>query len=159
VGALVTINGRYVGASPVTVRDLEIGRHDVQVARPGFVPYQAAVTLSPQSPSRIMTVALRAGAAVPGAADPRVVAPVAFGSLFVDSRPRGARVTLDGRPIGVTPMRIAELPAGSHRVTIALAGYQVISTTRDVRAGQDDRLAVTLERIAVPAPVPPDRRR
>lgn len=71
--------------------------------------------------------------------------PPAAGTLVVDSRPRGAVVTVNGRRRGVTPLRLPDVEAGSYVVRLQLTGYRTISGTVDVRAGEQARLAVTLE--------------
>jgi TonB family protein len=71
-----------------------------------------------------------AAAAAPQTAQapaPAPVAPVAapaVGTLRVTSKPPGAAVTIDGRPIGLTPMEVPGLPLGDHDVKLALKGYE-----------------------------------
>lgn len=67
------------------------------------------------------------------------------GSVNVDSRPKGARVTIDGRATGTTPLSAAGLKPGVHSVRVELAGYKTITTTVTIKAGETARLAVTLE--------------
>lgn len=137
-GAIVRIDGRLQGETPVTVRDLTLGAHTLQVARPGFVPYSDRVMLSRATPSQTVTVQLEQGSDSPQAT---------AGSVFVDSRPRGARVTLDGRDAGVTPLQIPEVTLGRHTVALELAGYKGISTEVMVRPGPTAKVAITLEQI------------
>lgn len=46
------------------------------------------------------------------------------GAISVESQPAGAQVSVDGRPVGVTPLVGWELPAGSHVVRIDRDGYE-----------------------------------
>ncbi len=46
--------------------------------------------------------------------------------LVLASRPSGARVTLDGVPIGTTPLR-GQLSGGPHRIEVTRVGYATIS--------------------------------
>jgi hypothetical protein len=74
-------------------------------------------------------------------------APVAAstpGSLTVDSRPAGARVLVDGRETGRTPLTVPSLPPGDYAVRIDLDGYQPITTTTRVEPGARARVAVSL---------------
>ncbi|EAU62168.1 tetratricopeptide repeat domain protein [Stigmatella aurantiaca DW4/3-1] len=48
------------------------------------------------------------------------------GTLLVDSTPRGARVTVDGKEVGVTPLPELKLHAGRHPVVISRPGYQPV---------------------------------
>ena len=68
------------------------------------------------------------------------------GTLQVDSRPRGARVFLDGRLVGQTPVTLTEVTPGAHAVRIDLIGYQRWVTTVKVAAGERARVAASLER-------------
>jgi hypothetical protein len=139
-GALVTIDGQPAGLTPVTVPDLALGEHRVQVARPGFVPAAARVDLTPESPTRTLTLVLAAGVDESGPA---------VGTLNVDSRPRGATVSVDGRRVGTTPLRLPDLAAGAHVVQIELQGYRTVRAEVTIERARPARVAVTLE---------PDRR-
>jgi serine/threonine protein kinase len=135
-GALVTIDGKAHGTTPATVRELLLGAHTLQVARPGYVPNSQAVVLSSSQPSKEISVELQESA------DARPGQP---GSIFVDTRPRGARVTIDGHSVGVTPVRARALTPGQHAVRIEMDGYKPVTTTVDVKAGTEVPVAVTLE--------------
>jgi serine/threonine-protein kinase len=137
-GALVFIDGRVSGETPVTVRDVSLGSHAVRVARSGYVPQTERVTLQAESPARTMSFKLEAGL-------PQTAAVV--GAVDVDSRPRGARVFVDGRLVGQAPLRIAELRPGEHRVTIELGGYYPVTNTVEVVAGKSSVLRLTLQSI------------
>jgi hypothetical protein len=137
-GALVTVDGERAGLTPVTVTGLSYGRHDVQVARPGYVPVAEQVELTEASASRTLAISLSAGAEAPAAAP-------AVGALDVDSRPRGATVRVDGRQVGVTPLRLPSLAIGTHVVELDLAGYRLVRAEVAVERGRPSRLAVTLE--------------
>jgi hypothetical protein len=67
------------------------------------------------------------------------------GSLYVDSRPRGATVLVDGKSIGQTPLSVADVAIGEHLVRIELAGKKPWSTTARVVAGQMARVTGSLE--------------
>jgi len=141
-GALVTIDGHAHGTTPATVRELLLGSHTLQVARPGYVPSSQSFTLTAAQPSRELTVALEA------APDTRSAART--GTIFFDTRPPGASVIVDGRPAGLTPMRTGAMTAGPHAVRIELAGYRTVATTLEVKAGVETPLRLTLELIGFP---------
>ena len=135
-GALVTVDGQRAGETPVTLT-VALGRHDVQVARSGYVPKTDRVELTAKQPSRTLHVPLKRGPSK----DPAVTT----GSVNIDSRPRGARVTLDGRRLGATPLRVPELTAGDHRVLVELAGYRSVTSMVNIVSGELTRLTLTLE--------------
>jgi PEGA domain len=65
----------------------------------------------------------------------------------VDSRPRGARVLVDGKPVGVTPLRLPDVSIGSHVVRLELAGHRTWTSSTRVAAGQESRVTGSLEQI------------
>jgi hypothetical protein len=69
------------------------------------------------------------------------------GSIYVDSRPRGARVFLDGKEIGTTPVQIPDVRIGSHVVRLQLADHRVWSNSVSVSAGKESRVTGSLEPI------------
>jgi hypothetical protein len=137
-GAIVRVNGRLHGETPITIRDLGLGAHTVQIARPGFVPRSDRVTLTRSQPSQTMTVQLEPGVNTGNTAAIK-------GSIYVDSRPRGAQVTIDGRSAGVTPVQVPEVTMGRHVVRLEMAGYVPVSTDVVVSPGPPARLAYTLQ--------------
>ena len=137
-GALVFVDGRRVGQTPVRVPNLAMGRHDIRVARSGFVPVTEEVSLSPSDPSRTVQVSLRRGGQT-------VTAAALEGSIEVDSRPRGAHVVVDGRAVGQTPVKVPAMSPGDHRVLIELVGHRRVTSVVKVVAGEQTRLAVSLE--------------
>ena len=71
-------------------------------------------------------------------------APLEPSTLTVDSRPRGARVFVDGRLVGTTPLSLAEVQPGEHAVRIDLIGYQPWVTSLNVPPGTRQRVAASL---------------
>jgi hypothetical protein len=67
------------------------------------------------------------------------------GSISLESRPAGARILLDGKDAGKTPTTLANVKAGVHRLRFDLTGYKTLDTNVTVRAGQQERVTVTLE--------------
>jgi serine/threonine protein kinase len=146
-GARVDVGGRSRGESPATINDLPYGPHTVRVSREGYVTEQRRVTLSAHKPTQTIDVTLRKVAA-PAPAPARAAArePSTFvGTLVIESRPVGAKVFIDGRLVGVTPVTTADVQAGSHVVRLEMTGYRRWSTSVRVVAGERDRVAASLE--------------
>ena len=68
-----------------------------------------------------------------------------FGTIDVDSRPRGARVIIDGRFVGTAPLRLPEMSAGVHTIIVETEGRPAVSRRVQVEAGQVARVRVDLE--------------
>ncbi len=86
-----------------------------------------------------------------GGPDARAV-PTARASIAVLTDPPGAVVFIDGTPRGPAPVKIADLPAGEHRVVVTMNGYLENSQTISVTAGASETVRVAL----TPAPSPGD---
>jgi serine/threonine-protein kinase len=153
--AAVTLDGRWSGRTPLTLEDVRFGTHEVRVVQPGFVTARERVTLSSSAPSRELSITLKRSAPAPAprsakpAAPPRPAArPTAYtGTIYVDSRPRGARVLINGKAMGITPVSIPDVAIGSHIVRLQLPDHRDWTTTTRVVAGQESRVTGSLEPI------------
>ena len=67
------------------------------------------------------------------------------GALTVNSRPAGARVSINGQSLGVTPFRMNRVPAGSRVVRLTAQGYHPWSTAVRVVANQRNSVMATLQ--------------
>lgn len=185
-GAAVTINGDWRGRTPLTLDSLPLGRYVVRLVLPGHDTSRHEVTLSARDTTQEIrarltrtasTTAARppAGNAAPsrppaggatasrppaGSATPSRPAPadVYTGSLYVDSRPRGATVFLDGRSVGQTPLSLPEVPIGAHVVRLELAGKKTWTSSTRVVAGEMARVTGSLDDRETPAPAAGERR-
>ncbi|MCL4846469.1 MAG: protein kinase [Acidobacteria bacterium] len=72
------------------------------------------------------------------------------GPIEVVSRPAGARVFIDDRPAGVTPLRLPSLPTGSRTIRLELDGYGPWALAVVLEPGAPRRVAASLERIRQP---------
>jgi len=126
-GAEVSVDENVIGTIPIEPRDLEPGSHTVRVRMPGFTEFTEVVTIRRGEDSEL-EVELLAVSTV----------------LRARSTPAGARVFVDGRFSGETPLEL-ELLEGEHSVRLQHPGYR--EAIRSVRAqtGQTAELAVTLD--------------
>jgi serine/threonine protein kinase len=144
----VTLNNTWRGRTPLTLGDLPFGSYVVRVVQPGYAVAREEVTLTARAPSHTVTTRLeRTAKAAPAPPVPTPDAsPAAFtGSLYVDSRPRGASVTIDGRAVGQTPISVPDVRAGTHVVRIEMDGKKPVSASPRIVAGKMERITVSLE--------------
>jgi hypothetical protein len=66
------------------------------------------------------------------------------GSLVVNSRPSGARVFVNGRSVGQTPLVLKNQPAGSRAIRVALDGYEPWSAAVQVVTDTETQLRAEL---------------
>jgi hypothetical protein len=70
------------------------------------------------------------------------------GPLAIVSRPAGARVFLDGHPVGTSPLAMSKVSAGSHVVRLERDGYLPWSSAIQVVAGEQNRVTASLDQRA-----------
>lgn len=147
-GASVSVDGVSRGVTPLALRELDLGAREIAIERRGYIAEKRRVVLTEARPSRSVEVRLSAAAAAapvrpaPPASQARPAATA--GVLAVESRPPGAAVTINGKPVGVTPLTINDLAPGDYRITMTLAGYRDFATTVRVVAGERVRAAASL---------------
>jgi hypothetical protein len=120
---------------PFTLVNIEPGTHTVHVEAPGYFPVDKQEVVV-QGTTNMVEVTLEAKPAK-----------VAF---HVEA---GARISVDGRPIGFTPLT-ADIAAGRHLVTITHRGREPVIRELVVRRGEEqpiyESLLMTKRRRAVP---------
>ncbi|HEY2434254.1 MAG TPA: PEGA domain-containing protein [Vicinamibacterales bacterium] len=151
----VTVNGKWRGRTPITIDDLNFGDYTIRVVQPGYRVMRDEFSLSAHAPSRTVTAHLERVPLAPVTAPPPAghqapasgdEAAVSFtGSLYVDSRPRGAIVFVDGKSVGQTPLSVPEMPVGSHVVRIEMEGKKPVNANPRISAGKTERITVSLE--------------
>jgi hypothetical protein len=88
-------------------------------------------------PNKIPVVSRRAAVSSP--------TPRFRGTLAIDSAVRGARVFINGQPVGVTPVVLRNVPAGSRAVRVEATGYGTWSASLQVTANQQTRVMAKLD--------------
>jgi hypothetical protein len=159
-GAAVYLNELYLGVAPITRQNITPGKYEVRVSMAGYNNNTIPIELWDGSTREI-------GFNL-DPASPSTPVPVGFGQIAVDSTPGGASVMLDGNNVGITPTGRAALilnniPAGSHAVTVELAGYPLNTSTVTVIRNQVVRVNVDLATISPTitgsTPIPTTNRR
>jgi hypothetical protein len=140
-GAGVYINDALVGKTPISLR-LPVGIHSAEL-RSGVMSRKAALTVE-------------AGRLLSEHVD--FTAASTTGGLEITTEPAGARVSVDGKPRGVTPLRIDQIEPGTHRITVS-SGQTAINRTVEVAAGATATVLVSVPSVpptgsvAINAPV------
>jgi hypothetical protein len=129
-GALILVDGRQAGHSPVSVPGLAVGpTHHVEatLAGHGTAAQDVMAKANVQTPLMLSLEPAQA-------------------QLVVTTEPAGSEVRIDGRSRGASPVTVTGLSPGSHAITALRSGYQQNDTTITVRAGsQELRLALATE--------------
>jgi formylglycine-generating enzyme required for sulfatase activity len=132
-GAVVYVDGRQVGRTPLQDAAASPGERTVRVEKSGYDPYQKRITID-------------RGRAV---------------SLYVDlseARPRKARLFVETDPSDAT-VRILnisprfyqgmDLDPGRYEVEVSASGYRTSKKWVDLRAGEDERIIMRLDAVVV----------
>ncbi|MEO0079036.1 MAG: PEGA domain-containing protein [candidate division WOR-3 bacterium] len=104
----VTIDGRPVGKTPLELSDLEPGRHQVTLTKPGYREFKTSFTIVGR-----------------------------YGSLQVTSDPVGAEILIDGVVRGKTTeagLTLSRVPYGRHTVVARLEGYRDVDKEVDIKS-------------------------
>jgi serine/threonine-protein kinase len=149
-GARVIVDGREYGRTPLTVGGLTRGLHRVRVARDGYVSDERQLTITAGQPTHSVTVRLAPEAVAPARPAPAAAPPPAAGRgtglLVVESRPAGARVFINGRLVGTTPLELPAVPAGEQAVHLERDGYRRWASAVRIVPSERNRVAASLDR-------------
>jgi hypothetical protein len=153
-GAKVFVDDREAGRTPTAVRDLTEGPHRIRIARDGYAAHERRIVITRERPAQLITATLarptppaaRPAAPTASRTVPPPAAPVGRGALTVDSRPAGARVFLDGKLIGATPLSSTPIVAGDHAIRLEHDGYKNWTGAVRIVASEQARVTASLER-------------
>ena len=101
-GAEVFVDGASKGLTPLTIA-LSPGKHALELRRRGMPPRQFTLDVGPGEQLKQQIDLSNARA---------------MGTLVVTTNPNGAKVLVDGKERGVTPLTLSDLSAGAHAVTL-----------------------------------------
>jgi hypothetical protein len=125
-GATVRLDGREVGTTPLTLERLPIGEHLLELEKDGIYASRRPITIAANTLDRL-----------------RVKLDRLKGKLPVFSEPRDARVLLDGKDLGSTPVSL-EVEAGSYTLRLTKEGYRVHEEPLTLPADKETRTRVAL---------------
>lgn len=126
-GASITIDGTARGVTPLRV-SLPAGAHTVEITS--------------GSTTRTIPITIEPGGVVSQYVELAAASAATGGRLEIASEPPGAQVSLDGVARGVTPLVLADVTPGQHRVTIT-AGDNSVNRTVNVTRGATSALVVS----------------
>ncbi len=105
----ILVDGKPMGTTPLDNLELPSGEHVVEVRAKGAQPWTQKVSL-------------KAGENLLVSAKPEQLK----ASLKLTTIPRKAKVSIDGKDVGHTPIEISDLAPGSHEITIRRKGFRVV---------------------------------
>jgi hypothetical protein len=148
-GASVTLDGTIMGQTPssgsLKLNNVAIGTHAVVLNRPGYQQYSTTTSVSANTVTEVSAILQP------------TTTPSGSGGLSVSSTPAGANVFLDNAFVGISPLTLSDVSAGTHTVSMKLDGYQEYSVSTQVNSGAVSTVSAALTPITPTpksAPVP-----
>jgi len=126
-GASIFAGEQRIGETPVTVELLE-GTHQISVVRDGFKAWDGSVVAKANTDQALPLIRLEPANA----------------KLLVNSIPRAANVTVDGRYRGQSPITLALSPDVDYEIGLSKAGYGATSRRIRLQAAASDSITVDL---------------
>lgn len=132
VEAEVYLDGAFIGksslAKPLQIRDLLEGEYTLRMIAGGYQMHEQPLQIKARA-LREVEISLRS---LPG-------------SLRIKSEPTGAMVILNGKDIGITPLRLDTVTEGEYRLGMRLDNFLPWSRTVQIRSGQLSEVDARLE--------------
>ena len=104
------------------------------------------MAINASHPAQALTVALARTRQAESSTRARGATPALAGSLSVDSRPPGAKVFIDGKLAGATPLVVPQIGAGEHAVRLEHDLYRPWALSVHVVSGERNRVTASLEK-------------
>ena len=123
----VVVGGRYRGMTPLTLSGLSPESYTVTLSHFGYKPVTRSVTVE-AGHTTVMNVTLAQQT----------------GTIRIVTVPDTARILLDGRDAGASPLTLYDIPVGNHTVTAQQDGYWTADYAVPVTSGQSVNVTLTL---------------
>jgi hypothetical protein len=125
-GAALGVDGQDRGATPVTVGNLSVGEHAIELRKPGHYLKKARITVAADTVTEYSF---------------ELLAPA---GLRVTSTPAGADVVLDGKSVGTTPASADKLKPGPHQLEVSMSTYTTVKRSVELASGATDTVSIAL---------------
>ena len=123
------MDGEKKGLTPITIDDLPLGEHFVEVKKENFGTWSQKIDVNEYKVIQLVAN-LQATSA----------------SISVDSDPEGATVYLNGKNEGVTPVKIENLDAGNYILKIEKEGFAPYTEKITISKGETIIRNITLKK-------------
>lgn len=125
-GAELLLNGKPVGTTPVTL-ELEAGEYELRATAERYLPAVQMVEVEGMAAKQAVDLTLEPG----------------WGTVTITSEPQGAQVSLDGTPVGTTPLKIEPM-AGKHQADFHKNGWKAAARTFSIEPKQELTMPVVV---------------
>ena len=126
-GARIFAGEQQVGETPATIELME-GTHQISVVREGYSAWDGTIVAEPNTDAALPLIRLQPANA----------------KLLVNSIPRGANVTVNGRYRGQSPITLNLAPDINYDIGLSKAGYGMTSRKVRLESAASDSITVDL---------------
>lgn len=126
-GTSVVINNAYKGMTPLTISNLSPGTYNITLSHFRYAELSVPVIVRAGSVSEVNATLV-----------------AMTGSLFVNTTPAGARITLDGVSTGISPATLPDILQGSHLLNVSKEGFVMQSIPVQVSTNQTTTADIVL---------------
>lgn len=126
-GAEIFAGEEQVGVTPAVIELLE-GTHEITVAKDGYAAWDGSVVAEPNVAQSLAKITLQPADA----------------KLLVNTIPRGANVTVNGRYRGQSPLTLSLSPNIDYQIGMSKAGYGVTSRSFRLESAASESVTVDL---------------
>jgi formylglycine-generating enzyme required for sulfatase activity len=127
VAAEIIVDDQTMANTPAIIELLE-GKHSIRIKKSGFKDWEKTIHIVASEDTAYTEIKLKPADA----------------TLFVESIPAGANVTVDGNYVGKTPLETAISPGESASVRLYKQGFVAKTRRVKVGAGQSKKLNITM---------------
>ncbi len=126
--AVVLIDGKEVGTTPLIIADPTPGKHNVEVKMSGFETWSESVEIV-TGKEATLTAVLQ----------------LKPGPVTINSVPSDATILINGKEIGTTPVNITDPDPGAYLVEVRMDGYETWNESIDIKPGKEITITADLK--------------
>jgi PEGA domain len=126
-GTSVVVNNTYKGMTPLTVSNLSPGTYNITLSHFRYAALSVPVIVRAGSVSEVNATLV-----------------ALTGSLFVNTTPAGAQLTLDGITSGMSPATLPDIIQGSHLLNVSKEGFVTQSIPVQISTNQTTTVDIVL---------------
>jgi len=126
--AEVLVDGKIKGRTPLK-DSVEEGKHTVEIRRNGYISVQRTISVKSQETFYVRDVTLE----------------IKPGSISIVSKPSGAKITINGKHYGDTPLKMSNLKPGSFAIQLEKTGYDPVTRNVELPPGENLELMLNLD--------------
>jgi len=119
-GAVVILNGKPAGESPLTMANLPVGSYQIEARKGNYYAREESEVVADQFSNVTVTMTLMKS------------------RLTVITEPPEAKIYLDGQEVGKSPITLTEVAVGDHHLEAEKSGY--LKTGKDILISKTDEM-------------------